>query len=183
MRLLRKIQFSIRSILVAMVAIAILTAAAVQVRYHYFQLPFHPSISLGSQTEVTEAVETLNSQLSTYAVPTNLKLTDWEIIDAVKGQREFAVTRVNDSKKLSLLCDGIILNKTLPSGSKIDISRYGAVTLDIPLDATSGYGFIVRHPGLKQNAVGDYTMDFTWKPNADENHVWTGSHWQVAPKE
>jgi hypothetical protein len=183
MRLLRKVQFSVRSILVAIAAIAILTATGVKVRYHFFQLPFHPSISFGSQTEVTKAVESLNSQLSTYAVPENLKLTDWEVIDAVRGQRELAVTNVRDANRFSLLCDGITMNRLLPAGSKIDMSRCGTVTLAIPIDATSGYAFIVRHPGLKLSTAGDYSMDFSWKPNPDENYIWTGDNWQVSQKD
>jgi hypothetical protein len=179
MRLPRRVQFSIRSLLLASVAIAILAVAGLHLRYRYLQLPFHPCMHVGMQMEVAAAVEGLNRQLVTYALPAHLKLTDREIIDAVNGQKELAMRYANGGNKILQLCDDITLNGKLPAGSTLEMARCGTVTLDVPFDATSGYGFIIRHPGLNRNAAGNFTMDWEWKPKAGQTCVWTGSNWQV----
>jgi hypothetical protein len=179
-----------RAILLWTALIAALIASSIQVRYYYFLLRNHPNIRLSSESTIANAVRTLNRAVALHVMSSDLMLEEWEIRDAVIGQKAVSrepygdeATRLRVQAQVDAVCHQIVSAGLLPAGSELDMSRRGIVTLQVPFDASSGYRFIIRHPGLKRQASGQYKMNFAWRPKTGNEYVWTRRAWQDRPKD
>ncbi|MGN6547339.1 MAG: hypothetical protein ACTHK7_19970 [Aureliella sp.] len=183
-------QFSLRAILLWTAFIAVLIASSMQVRYYYFLLRSHANVRLTTESSIKNAVSALNRQVALHIMSSDLKLQEWELRDAVIGQKIVALepygneaTRLRVQAQVDAVCDQLAKSGVLPAGSELDMSRRGIVTMRVPFDAGSGYRFIIRHPGLKRQPSGQYQMNFTWRPKAGNEYIWTGRAWQDRPKD
>ena len=183
-------QFSLRTLLVAFAIIAMLIAIGMQVRYYYFVLPKHPNIRLIADSSVDDVIRDLNHEVALYAMPPGFALMKWELIDAIVGQQSIPsepyadeATRLRVQSKVDAVCDRIVSTGVLPANSELEMTRNGIVCLHIPFDSTTGYGFIIRHPGLERRPTTEYKMDFSWKPRPDHEYTWTNGQWKTIAKE
>jgi len=148
------------------------------------QTPKYPTINLDSSTAIGDAISAFNSKAASLAIPKHFAVKEWEVIDAIKGQASDPSAPASSDAELKLAVKEILFTKQLPLGTCLKMTRDGIVTLDIPLNAKSpyvGYGFIIRHPGLKRNTDGNYRMNFDWKPIAPNTpYDWSGKEWTAS---
>ena len=171
-----KTQFSIRTCLFVFAAASLLLAISMQIRYRYFQLPHHPTLSCESTTVIGDALSALNSKAASLAIPKNLAVNEWEIIHAIKGQTSDPTVQGSDANVLKASVQEILSTKQLPPGTRLEMRRSGIVTLEIPMGTQSTfdvYVFLIRYPGL--NNDGSLQMNFQWKPKTKYN--WNGKEW------
>lgn len=179
-------QFSLRTLLVSFAVIAMLTTLGMQIRYYYFLLPNHPNIRLIADSSVDGAIRDLNDEVALYAMSPDFALMKWELIDAIVGQQSIPsepyadeATRLREQSKVDAICDKIVSTGVLPANSELEMTRDGIVSLHIPFDSTTGYGFIIRHPGLGRTPTAEYKMDFAWKPRPGHDYTWISGQWKT----
>lgn len=187
---LNKQQFSLRTLLVSLIVIAMLITIGMRIRYHYFLLPNHPKILLNADSSVDDVIRYLNDEVALYAMSGDFALVKWELIDAVVGQQSIPsesftddAVRIRVQSKVDAVCDEIVSTGILPANSELEMSKDGIVTLNIPFDSTTGHGFLIRHPGLGRTSTAEYKMDFSWKPRSGYDYAWSRGEWKAIAKQ
>ena len=138
-------------------------------------------LKLTSSSEIDETLADLNSKITTLGFAETFSVKEWEVIDAIQGQTSNQSFPESCSDELEKAVKEILSTKQLPSGTKLEMSRTGVVTLELPLEGNStfdGFGFIIRHPGLQRHTDGSYRMDYKWKPSTTKrSYDWNGKEW------
>ena len=166
-----KWQFSLKSLLLVFVVLAVLTAIGRQIRRHYFQLPYHAHVQLSADTSITQAVRALNREAAMFAMPSNLALNISEVEDVLRGQNVPAVGQpetavMRNQAEIDSVGRTLLARHILPAGAELEMQRSGVATLQIPLGPGRGFRFIVRHPGLRRTADRKTMMNWEWKPSS-----------------
>lgn len=165
-------QYSMRSLLAAIVCFAVVFVAVRQV---YLWLNFVP---------LTTAVNGANENLIPSIESSKLMLTQEEVITAIEQQLdtlpgEFVneEARREHAEKLRIQIAPILKTRLLPRGSVLELEESGVATLQIPFNARTGYKFVIRHPALKRESPDRMHLDTSWRPEPGTNVHWDGSQW------